>query len=159
MNEQIDSFSIREKNLWFEFLVDVAVALYYWPKALGLMWAGDAALRDGAVGLITSTVIWAIVVSTVLSAFLHTQQKPEPKDERDYIIDARSSLLSGRVLTMGVLVIMGNVVIQEMVGEWAVGRGLFVLTPLLIAHLLLVVLMLASMTDKVSRLYFYRRGS
>ncbi len=158
MNELLDDYSIREKNLWFQFLVDVAVALYYWPKAFGLMVAGDEALRGGAmVGLIVSTVIWAIVVSGALSIFLHTQQKPEPKDERDYMIDARSSLVSGRVLTVGILAIIGSIVFREMADSATL--DVFVLTPLLLAHLLLVVLMFASMIGSLVKLYFYRKGA
>jgi hypothetical protein len=157
MKEQLDDYSVREKNLWFEFLVDVAVALYYWPKAFGLMVAGDEALRGSAmVGLITSTVIMAIVVSGALSIFLHTQQKPEPKDERDYMIDARSSLVSGRVLVIGMLAIIGSIVFREMVD--AAALDVFALTPLLIGHLLLVVLMLASMIGRTVKLYLYRKG-
>ncbi len=162
MKELLDDYSVREKNLWFQFLVDVAVALYYWPKALSLMLRGDEALRGAAmVGLITSTVIWAIVISVVLSIFLHTQQKPEPKDERDHLIDARSSLLSGRVLVSGMLIIMGNIVFQETFGERMGGRALFTgtMSPLLIAHLLLVVLMVASMVGTSAKLYLCRKGA
>jgi hypothetical protein len=159
MKEQLDSYSTREKNLWFEFLVDIAVAIYYWPKAIALMLAGDGALRGGAmVGLITSTVILAIVISGALSIFLHTKQKPEPMDERDHMIQARASLWSGRVLVVGMLSIMGNIVLQEMIGEQAVGRGVFGLTPLLIAHLMLVMLMVASLVGTSVKLYLYRKG-
>ncbi|MGV3591164.1 MAG: hypothetical protein ACO1PZ_05700 [Gammaproteobacteria bacterium] len=156
MNEQID-YSIREKNLWFDFLSDLAVALYYWPAAIRLMLAGDDALRSGAmVGLITSTVIWAIVVTGAMSIFLHTRQKPEPMDERDYMIAARASLLAGRVLVACLLALIGLVVFREMTD--AAQLDVFPLSPLVIAHLLLVSLMLWSMTSSVARLFFYRRG-
>ena len=159
MKEELDTYSTREKNLWFEYLTDIAVALYYWPNAIRLMLAGDEALRGGAmVGLITSTVIVAIVVSGALSIFLHAKQKPEPKDERDYIIEARASLWSARVLVAGMLSIMGNIVVQEMIGEQAVGRVLFALSPLLIAHLMLVTLMVASLVGTSVKLYLYRKG-
>jgi hypothetical protein len=160
MKEVLGDFSIREKNLWFELLVDVVVALYYYPKAFRLMMAGDQALSGTfMVGLITSTVILAIIVSSVLSVFLHTQTKPEPKDERDRLIEAHSGLLANRVLVGGVLLIMAYVVLQELAGDIARSRALFTLTPLVIAHLLLVALMLSSMTNSIAKLVSYRRGS
>jgi hypothetical protein len=159
MNEQLDTYSIREKNLWFEFLTDLAVALYYWPGAVRLMMAGDEALRGGAmVGLITSTVIVAIVVTGALSIFLHTQQKPEPMDERDYMILAQGSLLAGRVLVGCLIVVIGLVVIEEIPGPYTSHIRFFTLSPLVMAHLLLVSLMLWSMTSTVARLFCYRRG-
>lgn len=157
MKEQVDTYSIREKNLWFEFLSDVAIALYYWPKAIQLMLAGDDALRSGAMAnLIASTVVWAIVVVTALSIFLHSQQKPEPMDERDFMIAARGSHLAGRVLVACLLVVIGLIVFRELTD--AAQLDVFPLRPLVIAHLLLVSLMLWSMTSTVARLFFYRRG-
>src|SRR5690606_22324940 len=115
MKEQLDTYSIREKNLWFELLSNAAAALDYWPKAAQLILAGDEALRSSAMaGLIASTVVWAIVVTTALSIFLHTQQKPEPMDERDYMIAARGSHLAGRVLVACLLVIIGLIVFREL---------------------------------------------
>lgn len=157
MKEQLDTYSIREKNLWFEFLSDVAVALYYWPKAVQLILAGDEALRSGAMAkLIVSTVGLAIVVVIALSIFLHTQQKPEPMDERDYMIAARASHLAGRVLVACLLAVIGLIVFREMTD--AAQLDVFPLSPLVIAHLLLVSLMLWSMTRSAARLFFYRRG-
>jgi hypothetical protein len=159
MRERLGDFSIREKNLWIEFLVDIGVALYYWPKAFALMRAGDALVRGvGMVDLIINTVMLAIFIGVVLSVFVHTQQKPEPMDERDYLIAARSSVWSGRVLVACIVLIMGYAVIQELGGAVIAGRALLTLTPLLIAHLLLVALMLSSMTASLLKLYFYRLG-
>jgi hypothetical protein len=159
MKEQLDTYSTREKNLWFEFLTDLAVALYYWPNAIRLMMFGDEALRGGAmIGLITSTVVIAIVVSGALSIFLHTQQKPEPMDERDYMIAARSSLYAGRVLVACLIVVIGMLVIEEIPGPYTSHFEFFQLSPLVLAHLLLVSLMLWSMTSSIARLFFYRRG-
>ncbi|HEY0962497.1 MAG TPA: hypothetical protein VGE69_09075 [Pseudomonadales bacterium] len=157
MNDHADTYSIREKNLWFEFLSDIAIALYYWPKAIPLMLAGDDALRSGAMAnLIASTVVWAIVVTTALSIFLHTQRKPEPMDERDYLIAARGSHVAVRMLVACVLVVIGLIVFRELTD--AAQLDVFPLSPLVIAHLLLVSLMLWSMTSTIIRLFCYRRG-
>jgi hypothetical protein len=159
VTEQLDTYSTREKNLWVELLTDIAVALYYWPQALRLMLAGDDALRGGGmVSLIISTVLWAIFVGAALAVFLHTQKKPEPMDERDYMIAARSSLLRGRVQTSCIVALIALVVIQEIPGDYTSHLEFFTLSPLVMAHLLLVTLMSGSFADTIARLYYYRRG-
>lgn len=159
MKQLLGDFSVREKNLWFELLLDLAVALYYWPKAFLLMRAGDAALAGKAmVSLIVSTVFAAIMFSIVLSVLLHAQQKPEPMDERDLAIAARGKVWAGRVLVFGILAIIAQIVLQEMAVPFVSVRNPFQLTPLIIAHLLLVALMLASFTSSLTRLFCYRRG-
>ncbi|MDY6983901.1 MAG: hypothetical protein SV422_12500 [Pseudomonadota bacterium] len=167
MKEQPDTYSIREKNLWFEFLVNLAVGIYYWPQALRLMTMGDDALRGSAmIGLIASTVVVAVAVSIALSIFLHAQQKPEPMDERDFTIEARASVLASRVLVTCVFVIIGHLVMQELATRLD-GEPVSVvpftsysltLSPLVLAHALLIAVMLWSFVGTVTRLYFYRRG-
>lgn len=157
MNEQLDTYSIREKNLWVELLTDIAVALYYWPQALRMTLAGDDALRSGAmVNLIIGTVMTAIIVSAALAVFLHKQKKPEPMDERDYMIAARANLLAGRVLVGCLIALIGLVLFREL--SAAAQLEFMPLTALVMAHLLLVSLMFWSMTNSVARLVFYRRG-
>jgi hypothetical protein len=159
VTEQLDTYSTREKNLWVELLTDVAVGLYYWPQAIRLMMAGDEALRGGAmVNLIVSTVMWAIFVSAALAVFLHTQKKAEPMDERDYMIAARSSLLAGRVMVGCVVALICLVVIEEIPGGYTSHLTFFTLSPLVMAHLLLVTLIGWSLTSTIARLYYYRRG-
>lgn len=157
LKETLDDFSIREKNLWFEFLVDIVVALYYYPRVLGLLWRGDGALSGAAMtDLIINTVMVAVGASVLISILLHTQQKPEPRDERDYMIEARSNLWFSRVLVVGVLAVIGTVVFHQF-NPWS-AQALLPLTPLVLAHLLLFVLMLASMVNSVLRLLMYRLG-
>jgi hypothetical protein len=159
MNERLGDFSIREKNLWFEVIVDVAVAGYYWPRVYRLMLAGDDALlgRDMAE-LITKTILWAITVAIVLGIFLHNQQKPEPMDERYRQIAMRGTQWSKHVLAACVLILMAYVAGMELMPDSMTERNIFTLTPLLMAHLLLVALMLTSFTDKLVKLFSYRRG-
>ena len=159
MRERLCDLSIRGKNLGFYLLVDLAVAIYYYPQVLRLLVAGDEALYGPAmVNLIIKTVFVAIVVSTVLSVYLHNQQKPEPMDERDLAIRARGKLWAGHVLVWCLVLLIGQIILQEMSGQWFTALPVLMLTPLIIAHLLLVVLMLASLCDNLVRLSGYRRG-
>jgi hypothetical protein len=159
MQTGTDNLSIREKNLWFELFVDIGVALYYYPKAFQLILRGDEALRgDAMVSLITSTVILAIILSSALSILLHTREKPEPMDERDFQIAWRAGFWSHRVLVACILVLIGRIVVEAMLPEYQVVRAGIRMGPLVIAHLMLVALMLASMTSTAYKLLSYRRG-
>jgi hypothetical protein len=156
-----DEISVREKKLWFEFVVDVVVGLYFYPQAFVLMAAGDAALTGRAMtGLIMGTVTWAIIASIGLALVFRTREKPEPKDERDRLIEITTGRWFGRVLVLCLLGIIGLVVVQAMAVDidTQLFAQSFALTPLGIALLLLFSLMLASLTDSIMKLYCYRRG-
>lgn len=157
MRERLGDFSVREKNLWFELLLDVVIAIYYYPRVFKLILQDSGALTGSAVvDLLINTVMLAIIVSALLSVLLHTQKKPEPKDERDYIIDAKCDYCFSRMLMFGVLFVMGWIVLQQF-NPWP-ERNLFELTPLVIAHLLLFVVMISSMVHSVLKLMLYRLG-
>ena len=152
-----DDISVREKKLWFELVVDIAVGLYFYPKAFALMIAGDAALTGRAmVELIVGTIVWVIIISVVLGRLLKCDQKPEPKDERDRLIENITGRWFGRTLVLCLLGVIGLIVVQATAAD--VGSLLFTLTPLGIALLLLFSLMLASLVDSIAKLYCYRRG-
>ncbi len=149
--------SVREQKLWLELVVDVAVGLYFYPRAFALVAAGDAALTGNVMtGLIIGTVTWAIIISVALSLVVGTQHKAEPRDERDFLIESRTGRWFGRILVLGILGIIGLIVVQAMAAD--ASTVLFALTPLGIAILLLFCLMLASLVDSVAKLYCYRRG-
>ena len=155
-----DEISGREQKLWFELLVDVVIGLYFYPKAFALMAAGDEALTGRAMtNLIIGTVSWAIIIIIIgaaLATLFKLQHKPEPKDERDLLIEISTGRWFGRMLVFCLLGIIGLIVVQAMAVD--IGIRFVTLTPLGIALLLLFSLMLASLVDSVAKLYCYRRG-
>ena len=157
--ELLNNFSTREKNLWSELLVDIAVGLYYFPKMFFMLRAGDEVLTGGAMAsLVISTIMVAIFAGIIVSVFLHAEEKPETVDERDHLFLARGSRVAYIILMVCVLAIMGNIVILEMLPEFVQERNWFDPTPVAIAHLLLVSLVLSSVGKTVMQLVSYRRG-
>jgi len=156
--ELFNNFSTREKNLWSELLVDIVIGLYYFPKMFVMM-ASNTELSGGAMAeLITGTVILAIFMGIIISVFLHTQKKPEQVDERDHLFDARGSRIAYTVLGLCVALVIGHIIVNEMLPEVARDRALLNLSPVAIAHLLLLSLYLSSVIKTVMQLFFYRRG-
>ena len=157
--ELLDNFSTREKNLWSELLVDIVVGLYYFPKMLLMLLAGDDALAGKAMaGLVISTVMVAIVAAIIVSVFLHAQKKPEQVDERDHLFASRGAKVAYTVLAACTVLLMGNIVVHTLLPEVAQNRFPVNLSPVGIAHLMLLSLYLSSFIKTVVQLYFYRRG-
>ncbi|NNE37246.1 MAG: hypothetical protein HKN08_02990 [Gammaproteobacteria bacterium] len=156
--ELLKNFSTREKNLWSELLVDIVVALYYFPKMLLMLLVGQEALTGAAMaGLVTSTVIVAIVTASIIALFLHAEKTPEHVDERDHLFEYRGSRTAYLVLVICVVALMGTIIVQELMPDFT--RDRFVeLSPVAIAHLLLLALVVSSTVKSVTQLFFYRRG-
>lgn len=155
----LDNFSTREKNLWSELLVDLVAGAYYYPKMIAMILGGADRLTGAAMAsLVTGTVMVAIFAGIVVSVFLHTQKKPEIEDERDRLFRARGNTVGYAVLALCVVLIMGQVIIFEMMPNFARTEAPFDMSGLVIAHLLLVSLFLSSVSKSVVQLYYYRRG-
>lgn len=154
----LKNFSTREKNLWSELMVDIVVGLFYFPKMIAMMISGADLTGRGMAGLITETVILAIVAGIIISIFLHTQKKPEEVDERDHLFDARGSRIAFSVLALCIALIMGNIIVYEMLPEAVKDRAVLNLSSVVIAHLLLLSLFLSSVIKTIVQLFFYRRG-
>jgi Na+-driven multidrug efflux pump len=154
----LSDMSTTEKNLWAELLVNLVVALYYFPKVFVLIRAGDEALVSPAMaGLVVKTVIVAIVVGIVVGVFLRVWREPGKEDERDYQFAARGVLIANRALVIFVLLIMGQLVFEALFPGIAKLRGIKT-NPMIIAHLLMLSLMLSSTIKAVAQLFLYRRG-
>lgn len=158
-DNEISDVSIREKNLWIELLVNCVIAIYYIPKLFWLIHFGDSALRGAAmVNLIIGTVMVAIFANAALAALLHVKQKPEPMDERDLLIDQRASNVFGKVLQSCMLLVIASIAIQEM-HDRAWMHLPMMISPLVIANVLLVGFMLAGILRDVMKVSLYRRGA
>ena len=88
------NMATRELNLWAELLVEIIIALYYFPGAFRLIKEGKWTLEDpGAmIGLIIGTIILAIIAGALISILISIWGKPAKKDERDYRFSARGSM-------------------------------------------------------------------
>ena len=148
----------RELSLWAEFLVNIVVALYYFPRAFRLIEVNEGApIGRAMLGLVISTIIMAILISIILGIIVSIWKKPAKKDERDYAFLARGSMIAYTALFIFVVMIIGHVMFQGLLPETAARLGLMT-SPLIIAHFLLLSLMFSSTIKCVMQLFFYRRS-
>lgn len=156
----LKEMSVRERDLWVELLTNLLVAIYYFPKLFILMAAGDAALMGKPmVSLISSTIILAIFVAIILVVILklfNLKGTLEKEDERERSFSAKGSLGAYWVLFVLICILIGQIILDDIFG--ASRQSFVVLTPVLIAHLLLISLMISGTTKSVIQLYYYRRG-
>ena len=158
LKEFLSDLTSRELNLWVELLVDIIVALYYFPRAFNLIKNDEWTLTGGAmIGLLVSTIILAIVVSVILSILVSIWKKPAEKDERDYVFSARGSTVAYTALFVLVILIIGQVLFEGTYPEMA-GKLRLITSPLIIGHLLMLALMFSSTLKSAVQLFFYRRG-
>ena len=154
----LSDLSNRELNLWAELLVNIIVALYYFPNAFRLMKTNEWTPTGGAmIGLVVSTIILAIIISIVLAILVSIWKKPAKKDERDYIFSARGSMIAYMALFIFVAIIIGQLMFQGLFPE-AAARLDLTADPAIIAHFLLLSLMFSSTIKCVAQLVSYRRG-
>jgi len=155
----LENLSIREKGLWAEVLVNALVAVYYFPKAIALMAQGDALLRGREMaGLVTSTIVLAIVMSTIVFGAIHIKGEAEDRDERDLQIEAQGNLLAYRVLCGFLVLILGQIVLWEYFDAAGIGTLLKEAGSLVVGHMILLTMMFASVIKVAVQLYHYRRG-
>lgn len=137
------SASFEEKSVWIQ-LVGVMVALGAYGIVAGTMLAhGVTALPAYAAVFAVAVVLLVglLVVGHVLAA---VTGRPEPRDERDRVIEWRAEGKTAWVLAVGVLAAITGLV----AGVGAVW----------IAHGLLLSLFVAEIARFGLQLYYYRRG-
>ena len=155
----LDNMSIREKDLWGELLIDVLVALYYFPKVIALMVQGDAMLRGREMAdLVFSTIVLAIVVSIVVFGAIHIKGEAEHRDERDLQFEAQGNLLGFRVLYGFLVLILGQIVLWEYFSPTGIDTLLNEAGTLVVGHLVLLAMIFTSMVKAAVQLYQYRRS-
>lgn len=156
----LENMSIREKDLWAELMIDLLVALYYFPRAMALMAQGDVVMRGSELaGLVGSTIVLAIVVSIIVFGIIHRSGETEHKDERDYRFEARGNLIGYWTLTALLVLLLGCIVLTEY--SFPVRQVPFLLEmgPLGVGHLILLALVLTSIVKAGTQLYYYRQSA
>lgn len=135
--------SFQEKSVWIQ-LVAMLVAL-------GAYFAVAAKMISSGVNELIAFVplfVIATIFLVILQVFGHTLAamlgRPEPRDERDRLIEWRSESNSAWILGVGVLCGITAMVVK--------------LEPVWIAHGLLLSLFISQVVCYVLQLVYYRRG-
>lgn len=153
----LQHLSTREQNILATLTLDLLVTLYYFSELAG-METGLTEPSEQMGQLILKVIILSILASILLFGWIRWRSgEEEPRDERDYQIEAKANSIAYGVLFGAVALLIGHLIINAI--DWHASVMPFLsFTPMLCAHALLVILLLSSTAKSVTQLYLYRRG-
>jgi hypothetical protein len=138
--------SFREKSAWINFVLLLAFGIYFGEVAAHLLDPArpHANYLQLFVLLVVAIVVLEIITHAVI-AFRSPREAQTPIDERERLIELRSTRPAFYVLLVGAFLSVGT--IHMGANTW------------LLAHCVLVAIWLAELTRYGSQLYHYRRGA
>ena len=138
--------SFREKSTWITFVLLLAFGIYFGDVAVHML---DPTRPQGNYLLVFVLLVVAIVVLEVIThvaiAIRSPREAQTPIDERERLIELRSTRPAFFVLLVGAFLSVGTI---------HIGASTWVL-----AHCVLFAIWMAELTRYGSRLYHYRRGA
>ena len=146
--------SYQEKSITGSLLAMLLVYGYYFAAVLRHI--GQPEFGGGAIGRLMQTVIAIIVIEIVYHIVLAVQSKPEPKDERDILIESKAYRNAYLLLATGAALVIGLVLVAGLIRDAAPTR--IMVTPFLLVNVVLLFMVLAEVMKFVTQLLYYRRG-
>ncbi|MDG1995641.1 MAG: hypothetical protein P8J14_04035 [Emcibacteraceae bacterium] len=147
--------SEREKSLWIELIISLAVSVYYFSHVIEV--DGFMDVTNVAFGkIITNTILFSITASIILSIFFRHKDN-EKKDERDISIKTRGSVFAEYTLK-GILILMiGHIMINEGIGYFT-SDNVVEINGSFMMHMIVIAILAADSVKSLSQIFFYRRG-
>jgi hypothetical protein len=146
--------SYQEKSIAGSLMVMLLVYGYYFAGVLHHV--GEP--QFGASGL--ARLIWAViaivVIQIVYQIALALESHPEPKDERDVLIESKAYRNGYFAYGTGAFLVIAMVIAAGLMGDAAPTR--IVVTPFLVVNLVLLFMVLAEVVKLVTQLLYYRKG-
>jgi hypothetical protein len=146
--------SYQEKSILGSLLAMVVVYGYYFASALRHI--DHVAFDSASIGRLMFTVIAIIVIEIVYHIILAIESRPEPKDERDLLIEGKAYRNAYFVVATGAALVIGYVIVASLVRDAAPTR--IVATPFLLVNSMLLFMVLAEVMKLGTQLLYYRKG-
>src|SRR5271157_2479360 len=146
--------SYQEKSILGSLLAVVVAYGYYFASVLR-----DATRPEfdgGSLGRLVLAVIAIVVIEIVYHIVLALESKPEPKDERDILIDCKAYRNAYFLLATGAFLVISWVIMAGLARDAAPTR--IVVTPYITVNLVLFFMVLAELMKFLTQLFYYRRG-
>jgi len=145
--------SYQEKSILGSLLAMVVVYGYYFASVLH-----DARpeFDGGSLGSLVFAVVAIVVIEIVYHIVLALESKPEPKDERDILIDCKAYRNAYFLFATGAFLVMAWVIMAGLARDAAPTR--IMVTPFLMVNAVLLVMVLAELMKFLTQLFYYRRG-
>lgn len=145
--------SYQEKSIVGSLLAMIVVYGYYFAAVLKRIGTGE--IGSGVIGHLMFTVIAIIVIEIVYHIILATISKPERKDERDILIEAKAYRNAYFMMATGAALVLTYFIVAALTDG---SPRPILLTPFLIVNLILFFMVLAEIFKLVTQLLYYRKG-
>ncbi len=146
--------SYQEKSIIGSLIAMLVVYGYYFAAVLRD--AGRPEFAGTGLGRLILAVIAIIVIQIVYQIVLALDSKPEPKDERDILIESKAYRNGYFALATGAFLVIGAVIAAGLASGPAPTR--IIVTPFLVVNLVLLFMVLAEVVKLVTQLLYYRKG-
>ena len=138
--------SFKEKSVWSSLIITVLIFGYYFARvftALREPVPDTTAIIRLFIGMVLFMIVIEIVTHIVL-AITFRKEANEEHDERDKLIELKSTKISYWILISGVLITGVNMLTMT--------------SPLVSVNILWFMFILAEVTGDITKLYYYRKG-
>ena len=150
----LNNYSNRELNIWAELILDILVSFYFFSKIFPLIINGQL-YNEALVGIIANTIIISIIYSIFVFGAINTLTKREEKDERDYIYELKSYRISYIISQVSIYLLIGLIIFYPINRV----RLTELMSPPMVAMLLLIIALFSSTVKSVNQLYYYRKNT
>ena len=152
----LQEMAIRERRLWATLLVDAIVALYYFPKALVLLFHNETGLVTALLGLVIKSTMLGIVLGLLLSLAFRFVGAELAADEREKRFAARANVAGYWALQVFAILLIWQLGVSALFPNFY--RIPDLTNPFLVPHLLLLALIVSRLIKSGLELFYYRRG-
>lgn len=152
--------SFSEKSAWISFTSTLAIFGYYFYQLTGLSGLEGEEASQAAMVLLTSAIVLTIIVESVFHGMLaatNHKAAEQGADERDKLIELKASKYAYAVLSTGIILVIGRMIILEFNPSFT-DHGSSLQVPMLTAHMLMFSFILAELVRFGGQILYYRRG-
>jgi len=142
--------SYQEKSILGSLLAVAAVYGYYFVSVLRDL--GRYEFVGGVVGRLVVAVIAIVVIEIVYHIVLALESKPEPKDERDILIECKAYRNAYFLLASGAFLVIAWVIMRD------AAPARIAVTNFITVNLVLFFMVVADVMKFLTQLFYYRRG-
>ncbi len=150
----LNNYSNRELNIWAELILDIIVSFYFFSKIVPLIINGQL-YNEALVGIIANTIIISIIYSIFVFGSINIFIKKENKDERDYTYELKSYRISNIISQVSIYLLIGLIIFYPINRV----RLTELMSPPMVAMLLLIIALFSSTVKSVNQLYYYRKNT
>jgi len=151
----MSDFSYQEKSILGSLAAMLVVYTYYFGSTLRDL--GRREFGNGGLARLVFAVIALIVIEIVYHIVLALESDPEPKDERDTLIESKAYKTAYFFLATGISLLAAGIIVFNTLALHS-HEALGTVSAFATVNLILLAMVLAESAKFLTQLFYYRRG-